>query len=128
MRKRGLYDPRLTKALRTMVSMERFQRLTRSPRAQPGCRSPAGSVGASLPAGPHPGTGQALLTRSVSNYCWAGPCLPSAVSQVKALPGGRFIRIDLDKENLASVALRAYSSMSKCNFSLKKKINLQKGF
>lgn len=72
--------------------------------------------------------GQALLTRSVSNYCWAGPWLPSAESQFRARLKGKFIRIDLDKENLASVALRVHIAALKSNFHLKiSNHNLQKG-
>lgn len=58
-----------------------------------------------------------VLTRSMSNYSWAGAWLPSAVFQFKVRFRGEIHQSRAG--HLASVALRACISILKCNFYLR---------
>lgn len=57
-----------------------------------------------------------LLPSSMSNYCWARPWLSRAEFQFKARLRGKIIRIDLDKENLVSVAFKGTYIHNKMQF------------
>lgn len=59
-----------------------------------------------------------LLTRSVSNYCWAGPWLSSAVSQLKARLMGK-IHQNRPGQGKFGICSFKGTHLPKCSFYLK---------